>query len=189
MKTYLKAIAAVILGLAICTVVFHLSKTDTVPKVVPPVVLKNSLTNSQIFCMTGSYNLHDETWHDEMILSPRNHQFVEKNELIMYLKTAPPSFILRIGEQTTLRNDIIKLANYAGSKVTTKNKDDHTVTDYLYLYANAGQLYQVTFKDGCIFKAFQDTRIGFTSFEIVPDLMLSHKWQASPELLQKLNNQ
>ena len=188
MKTYLKAIAAVILGLAICTLFFNLTKTDTAPKVVPPVVLKNSLTNTQIFCMTGSYNLHDKTWHDEMILSPRNHQFLEKNELIMYLKTAPPSFILRTGEQETLRNDIIKLANYAGSKVTTKNKDDHKVTDYLYLYANAGQLYHVTFKDGCMFKAFQSTETGFESFKIEPNLMLSHKWQASPELLQKLNN-
>lgn len=29
-----------------------------------------------------------------------------------------------------------------------KNLDDHEVTDYFYLYANAGQLYQVTFKEG-----------------------------------------
>lgn len=187
MKTYLKAVMAVILGLAICLVFFNFTKTDTAPKVVPPRVLKESLTNSQIFCMIGSYNFQEEAWHDEMLLSPRNYQFVEKDEFIRYLRTAKPSFILDIGEQASLRNDILKLANYAGSQVTTKNKDDHKVTDYLYLYANAGQLYQVTFKDGCKFRAFQATETGYNSFDIEPDLMLSHKWQASPELLHRLN--
>lgn len=188
MKEYLKAIVAVVLGLAICTLFFNITRTDTAPKVLPPSVLKHNLTNSQIFCMMGSYNFREAAWHDEMILSPRNYQFVEKDEFIRYLRTAKPSFILHTDEKVSLRNDIIKLANYAGRQVVTKNKDDHEVTDYFYLYANAGQLYQVTFKDGCTFKAVQTTETGYNSFKLEPNLMLSHKWQASPELLQKLNN-
>lgn len=189
MKTHLKTLIAIICGLVICVVAFNLvNNNNSTPKVTPPKVLQDNLTNSQIFCMMGSYNLRDESWHDEMILSPKNYQFVEKDEFIRYLRTARSSFILNPGEQTALRNDIIKLAEYAGHQVNTKNKDDHKVTDYFYLYANAGQLYQVTFKDGCTFKAVHTTERGYNSFEIDPDLMLSHGWQASPKLLHKLNN-
>lgn len=188
MKTHLKTLIAIICGLSICVVAFNLVNNNSTPKVIPPKVLQDNLTNSQIFCMMGSYNLRDESWHDDVILSPKNYQFVEKDEFIRYLRTAKSSSILNADEQTTLRNDIIKLAKYAGRQVTTKNKDDHEVTDYFYLYANAGQLYQVTFKDGCIFKAVQTTEKGYISFEIAPDLMLSHEWKASPKLLHKLNN-
>lgn len=188
MKTHLKTLIAIICGLIICVVAFKLVDNNSTPKVIPPKVLQDNLTNSQIFCMMGSYNSRDESWHDDMILSPKNYQFVEKDEFIRYLRTAKSSFILNLDEQTALRNDIIKLAKYAGDQVTTKNKDDHNVTDYFYLYANAGQFYQVTFKDGCIFKAVRTTETGFESFKIDPDLMLSHKWQASPKLLHKLNN-